>query len=56
MSSTAQTTNRWCATSALFDELKKALAERMRMAPRLMSSRGFGHLSKNDFMANSPSS
>jgi len=36
--------------NGLFDELKKALAERMRMAPRLMSSGGFGHLSKNDFM------
>ena len=38
--------------NGLFDELKKALAERMRMAPRLMSmsSRGFGHLSKNNFM------
>ena len=36
--------------NGLFDELKKALAERMRMVPRLMSSGGFGHLSKNDFM------
>jgi hypothetical protein len=36
--------------NGLFDELKKALAERMRMAPRLMSSPGIGHLSKNDFM------
>jgi hypothetical protein len=40
--------------NGLFDELKKALAERMRMAPRLRPSGGFGHLSKNDFMLPAP--